>query len=71
MTPAAFDWQEGYIRTFLAAVRAADWSDGEAAAATVVSAMTAYLPGGPNQFLMELSVAPVAAKLGLLQQAAG
>ena len=31
--------------------------------------MTAYLPGGDNQFLMELSVAPVAAKLGLLRQA--
>jgi glyoxylase-like metal-dependent hydrolase (beta-lactamase superfamily II) len=67
VTPAAFDWQEGYIRTFLAAVRSADWSDAEVATASVVSAMTAYLPGGDNQFLMQLSVAPVADKLGLLR----
>jgi glyoxylase-like metal-dependent hydrolase (beta-lactamase superfamily II) len=67
--PAAtppFDWQEGYINTFMEATRAADWSDPDAAKAQVVEAMTDYLPTGELQFLMELSIEPVAAKLGLL-----
>ena len=67
--PAAtppFDWQEGYINTFIEATRAADWSDPDAAKAQVVERMTDYLPTGDLQFLMELSIEPVAAKLGLL-----
>jgi glyoxylase-like metal-dependent hydrolase (beta-lactamase superfamily II) len=72
--PAAtppFDWQEGYINTFMEAIRAADWSDSDAAKAQVVERMTDYLPAGELQFLMELSIEPVAAKLGLIEGPAG
>ncbi|MBV9005480.1 MAG: hypothetical protein JO181_12535, partial [Solirubrobacterales bacterium] len=55
-----------YIKTFIDALRAADWSDREAAKAAVIRAVTAYLPAADLQFLMELSVEPVAAQLGLL-----
>jgi glyoxylase-like metal-dependent hydrolase (beta-lactamase superfamily II) len=67
--PAAtspFDWQEGYISAFIEAVQDADWSDPDAAKARVVGRMTDYLPSGELQFLMELSIEPVAAKLGLI-----
>jgi glyoxylase-like metal-dependent hydrolase (beta-lactamase superfamily II) len=67
--PAAtspFDWQEGYISAFLEAIQEADWSDPDAAKARVVGRMTDYLPSGELQFLMELSIEPVAAKLGLI-----
>jgi glyoxylase-like metal-dependent hydrolase (beta-lactamase superfamily II) len=65
-TPTApFDWQEGYIAAFIEAIQEADWSDQDAAKARVVGRMTQYLPDGELQFLMELSVEPVAAKLGL------
>jgi len=64
-----FDWQEVYITTFIEAIQAADWSDPAAAKDDVVRRMTAYLRGGELQFLMELSVEPVAAKLGLLPNA--
>jgi glyoxylase-like metal-dependent hydrolase (beta-lactamase superfamily II) len=57
------DWQETYIRTFLDAVRAADWSDPDAAKRSVVAAVTAFLPGDDLRFLMELSIEPVAAQL--------
>jgi glyoxylase-like metal-dependent hydrolase (beta-lactamase superfamily II) len=61
----ALDWQEGYINTFLDAVRSADWSDPEAARHTVVGQMLEYLPSSALQFLMELSIDPVAAQMGL------
>jgi glyoxylase-like metal-dependent hydrolase (beta-lactamase superfamily II) len=64
-----FDWQEGYIEAFIEAIHAADWSDPSAAKDGVVRRMTEYLPGGELQFLMELSVDPVAEKLGLLPNA--
>jgi glyoxylase-like metal-dependent hydrolase (beta-lactamase superfamily II) len=64
---AALEWQEGYIKAFLEAIHHADWSDPEAAQAVVVQHMTHYLPEGQLQFLMELSVEPVAAKLGLIE----
>jgi glyoxylase-like metal-dependent hydrolase (beta-lactamase superfamily II) len=65
-TPTSpFDWQEGYIDAFIEAIQDADWSDQDAAKAQVVGRMTEYLPDGELQFLMELSVEPVAAKLGL------
>jgi hypothetical protein len=57
--------QEGYINTFIEALQAADWSDPETAKQTVVRQMTAYLPSSDLQFLMELSIKPVAAQLGL------
>jgi glyoxylase-like metal-dependent hydrolase (beta-lactamase superfamily II) len=61
-----FDWQEGYINTFVEAVHEADWSDPDAAKERVVGRMTEYLPAGELQFLMELSIEPVAAKLNLI-----
>jgi glyoxylase-like metal-dependent hydrolase (beta-lactamase superfamily II) len=60
----ALDWQEGYINTFLEAVSKADWSDPEAARAGVIARMLEYLPSGALQFLMELSIDPVASQLG-------
>ena len=60
------DWQEGYINAFIEAIHAAEWSDPDAAKEEVVGRMTEYLPRGELQFLMELSVEPVAAKLGLI-----
>jgi glyoxylase-like metal-dependent hydrolase (beta-lactamase superfamily II) len=61
-----FAWQEGYINTFVDAVQEADWSDPDAAKEHVVGRMTVYVPRGELQFLMELSIEPVAAKLGLV-----
>jgi glyoxylase-like metal-dependent hydrolase (beta-lactamase superfamily II) len=60
-----FDWQRGYIETFLDAVQNADWSSPEQARAAVVARMTEYLPTDELKFLMELSVEPVATQLGL------
>jgi glyoxylase-like metal-dependent hydrolase (beta-lactamase superfamily II) len=60
----ALDWQEGYINTFLDAVRQADWSDAERARAAVIKRMLEYLPTDALRFLMELSIDPVAAQLG-------
>ena len=65
-----FTWQRRYIETFLDAVRSADWDEPEAATAAVVERMAAFLPGDDLRFLMELSVEPVAAGLGLIEPAA-
>jgi glyoxylase-like metal-dependent hydrolase (beta-lactamase superfamily II) len=69
VTPAQFAWQREYIETFLDAVRGADWSQPESAKAAVVERMTQLLPTDELRFLMELSIEPVAAKLGLLEAA--
>jgi glyoxylase-like metal-dependent hydrolase (beta-lactamase superfamily II) len=61
----ALDWQEGYINAFLEAVAAADWSDPETARRMIVGRMLEYLPSSTLQFLMELSIDPVADKLGV------
>jgi glyoxylase-like metal-dependent hydrolase (beta-lactamase superfamily II) len=61
-----FGWQEGYINAFIAAIHEANWADPDAANDHVVARMTEYLPAGELQFLMELSIEPVARKLGLL-----
>jgi glyoxylase-like metal-dependent hydrolase (beta-lactamase superfamily II) len=60
-----FDWQRRYIETFLDAVGSADWSSPEQAHAAVVARMTDYLPTDELRFLMELSIEPIAAQLGL------
>jgi glyoxylase-like metal-dependent hydrolase (beta-lactamase superfamily II) len=60
-----FDWQRVYIETFLETVTSADWSKPEEAHAAVVARMKEYLPTDELQFLMELSIEPVAAELGL------
>jgi glyoxylase-like metal-dependent hydrolase (beta-lactamase superfamily II) len=59
-------WQEAYIHSFIDALHAADWADPEAAKKTVIQRMTTYLPSSELQFLMELSIEPVALQLGLL-----
>ncbi len=58
------DWQEAYINTFLEAVTNADWFDPEGARAPVIARMLEYLRSGALQFLMELSIDPVASQLG-------
>ncbi len=59
-------WQEGYIRTFLDALRSAstsgDSSD-DAVTAAVTSRMKAYLPGDDLLFLMQLSIGPMRSAL--------
>lgn len=66
VTPALFSWQREYIETFLDAVRRADWTQPDVANARVVERMQRFLPTDELQFLMELSIEPVAAKLGLV-----
>jgi glyoxylase-like metal-dependent hydrolase (beta-lactamase superfamily II) len=58
-----WDWQRDYIELFLDTVSNADWSAPERAKATVVAAMKAYEPSDELQFLMELSIEPVAPRL--------
>jgi glyoxylase-like metal-dependent hydrolase (beta-lactamase superfamily II) len=67
VTTSQFDWQRAYTETFVDAVRDADWTNREAATASVVERMTSILATDELQFLMELSIAPVATKLGLLE----
>ena len=61
-----WDWQRGYLETFAAAVGEADWTKPEHAKAAVVARMKEYEPTDELQFLMELSIEPVAQRLGLL-----
>jgi glyoxylase-like metal-dependent hydrolase (beta-lactamase superfamily II) len=61
----ALDWQERYINRFLEAVGTADWSDADVARQSVVARMLDYLPTPALQFLMELSIDPVADQLGV------
>jgi glyoxylase-like metal-dependent hydrolase (beta-lactamase superfamily II) len=61
------DWQRGYIEHFLDAVQVGDWSDPERAKQGVVEAMESYLQADDLRFLMELSIDPVAAELGLVE----
>ena len=65
VTPARFDEQREYVETFVDAVRSADWSQPTTAKAAVVERMTRLLPTDELQFLMELSIEPMAARLGL------
>jgi glyoxylase-like metal-dependent hydrolase (beta-lactamase superfamily II) len=60
-----WDWQRGYIETFLAAVGDADWAQPEQAKAAVIALMREYEPTDELQFLMELSIEPVAQQLGM------
>jgi glyoxylase-like metal-dependent hydrolase (beta-lactamase superfamily II) len=61
-----WDWQRGYIETFVEAVGRADWGDPAAGREAVVARMKEYLPADELRFLMELSIDPIAAKLGLV-----
>jgi len=57
------DWQEGYINTVLDAVREADWARPEEAQRDAMERIRAYLPSGELQFLVELSLQPLAQQL--------
>jgi glyoxylase-like metal-dependent hydrolase (beta-lactamase superfamily II) len=62
-----WDWQRGYIETFVSSVGEADWTEPEQAKAAVVARMKSYEPSDELQFLMELSIEPVAQQLGVLR----
>ena len=64
-----WDWQREYIERFVEAVSGADWSNTDQAKAAVVGRMKAYEPSDELQILMELSIEPIATKLGLLAPA--
>jgi glyoxylase-like metal-dependent hydrolase (beta-lactamase superfamily II) len=70
VTPATFAWQRQYIETFIDAVNHADWSQPTVAKAAVVRAVTEFLPTEELQFLMELSIEPIAAQLKRGQESA-
>jgi glyoxylase-like metal-dependent hydrolase (beta-lactamase superfamily II) len=59
------DWQRSYVERFVAAVRGADWDDPERAAQAVAATMASFVERDDLRFLMELSIQPVAARLGL------
>ena len=65
-----WDCQRGYIEPFVDAVSNAGWSEPEQAKTAVVSRMKEYEPSDELQFLMELSIEPIAARLGLLSPSA-
>jgi glyoxylase-like metal-dependent hydrolase (beta-lactamase superfamily II) len=65
-SPEVLDWERSYIERFLEVVRGADWEDPDAAKAAVSEAMGGFLDSPDLRFLMELSIEPVAAKLGLI-----
>ncbi len=67
--PEMWDWQREYIERFVEAVSGADWSNTDQAKAAVVGRMKAYEPSDDLQILMELSIEPIATKLGLLAPA--
>ena len=67
VTPSRFEEQRLYVETFVDAVRSADWSQPDNARAAVVERMTTLLPTDELRFLMELSIDPVAARVGILQ----
>lgn len=69
--PSLLSWQRGYIERFLEAVHSADWADADKAKQGVVDAMSGYLESEQLRFLMELSIEPVAGKLGVVPEAAG
>lgn len=62
----ALAWQRDYLETVLDAMRAADWSTPETAKSAVLDAARAYLPARDLEFLLELSLGPLADALGLL-----
>lgn len=64
------DWQRGYVERFVDAVLIGEWSGSERAKQSVAEAIGAYLEADDLRFLMELSIEPVAARLGLLEPSA-
>jgi len=58
-------WQRAYIERFVDAVGSADWEHEDRAKAAIAAAMADFLPTEELRFLMELSIEPVAAELGV------
>jgi glyoxylase-like metal-dependent hydrolase (beta-lactamase superfamily II) len=67
--PADWDWQRGYLEAAVQAVATADWSNAESAKAEAMARIMAYCPAEELRFLIELSLEPLAAKLGLIESA--
>ncbi len=65
-TPAFLQWQKTYLEIFDRSIEAADWSEPEAATASVMQAMSAYLPSEDLAFLLQLSIEPNAQAAGKL-----
>ena len=63
--PGLLAWQRDYIGHFVDAVRMADWSDDIRAQEEVAASMRNFLTTADLRFLMELSIKPVATKLGV------
>jgi glyoxylase-like metal-dependent hydrolase (beta-lactamase superfamily II) len=61
----ALAWQGGYLETVVDAMRAADWARPDDAKAAVLAAARSYLPARDLEFLLELSLDPLADKLGV------
>jgi glyoxylase-like metal-dependent hydrolase (beta-lactamase superfamily II) len=68
-SPRDWNWQKGYLQTALEAVRAADWSDPENAKVQAMGQIKEYCPADELQFLIELSLEPLAERLGLVEAA--
>lgn len=69
VTATHFRWQREYIETFVGAVRAADWQRPNTARSAVVDRMMRFLATDDLRFLMELSIEPVAERLGIVATA--
>jgi glyoxylase-like metal-dependent hydrolase (beta-lactamase superfamily II) len=65
---AQFGPQRAYIETFVDSVRSADWSQPDEAKTGVVRTMKTLLPTDELDFLMELSIEPMAVRLGVLPE---
>ena len=61
----ALSWQRGYLETVVDAMRTADWTRPDDAKAAVMAAARSYLPAHELEFLLELSLDPLAYKLGV------
>ena len=66
VTPGFLSWQASYLTRFEEVLKSQDWSNVDAATAAASAAMRDYLPQDHLAFLMELSVAPNAKRLGLI-----
>jgi glyoxylase-like metal-dependent hydrolase (beta-lactamase superfamily II) len=60
-----FAWQRAYIEHFVEVVKEADWSDPGPARRQVVEGVKRFLPTDDLQFLLDLSIDPLAQKLHL------
>ncbi|HEY6256272.1 MAG TPA: MBL fold metallo-hydrolase [Xanthobacteraceae bacterium] len=62
VTPPFLEWQAQYLTVAEAAIRGADWSNPAAALESVMTRLKAFLPAGPLDFLLQLSIDPLVEK---------